>query len=179
MRSTLQAVVILVSFLGLVSPCGADRPPFVDRRGFVSLEFDDSHDYDYSLLFPLKRQHIKATFAVITEASDLGINGKPEELRAIYAAGHEIQDHTTRHDYKWATHVDTLDDGIDDWLAWTFGTVAEWDSLCKRSLFILDSLGISVSGWNQPGGWPPGNIPGHPTWAWVGLENDSLYDLIS
>jgi peptidoglycan/xylan/chitin deacetylase (PgdA/CDA1 family) len=153
---------------------------YVDRRGFVSLEFDDSHDRDYGLLFPLSKHKIKASFAVITEESDLGINhagGGP--LQGIYAAGHEIQDHTTRHDYMWATDVDTLDDGLSDFFPYTFATVDEWDSLCGRSLFILDSLGITVSGWNQPGGWGPGTIPEHPEWAWAGLANDSLYDLVA
>ena len=100
-------------------------------------------------------------------------------MQTIYNDGHEIQDHTTRHDYKCATHVDTLDDGEDVWIEYTFATLAEWDSLCERSLFILDSLGISVKGWNQPGGAGVGTIPDKPTWKWLGAVNDSLYDLIA
>lgn len=161
MRCNLRILMGLAVLLGVLLSCRAGDCELADRRGFVSLEFDDSHFLDYSLLFSLRTHHIRASFAVITEESDLGINnGSGGSLQGIYAAGHEIQDHTTRHDYKWATGVDTLDDGIDDYFPYTFATVAEWESLCDRSLFILDSLGIAVTGWNEPGGWGPGNVPG-------------------
>jgi len=153
---------------------------FTPRTGFVTLQFDDSHDYHYTHIYPLLEQYdFKGSFGYVTEASDLGFDGKFWRMREIYMAGHEVQDHTTRHDYMWATHVDTLDDGVEEWIPYTFANVATWDSLCERSLSILDVLGISVTGWNHPGG--PGEdamIPGHPEWTWLGAQNDSLYSLI-
>jgi hypothetical protein len=47
-----------------------------------------------------------------------------------------------------------------------------------RSLFILDSLGIDITGWNQPGGTVPGGVPGHPEWATASGVSDSLYAVI-
>jgi hypothetical protein len=79
----------------------------------------------------------------------------------------------------WATHIDTLDDGITDWIPYTFANVATWDSLCERSLFIIDSLGIAVTGWNQPGGTTQGTVPGHPEWSTASGVNDSLYGVIA
>jgi hypothetical protein len=43
----------------------------------------------------------------------------------LYSRGHEIQDHITRHDYIWATHIDTVDEGIPDWIPYTFARVAD------------------------------------------------------
>lgn len=153
---------------------------FAPRSGFVTLQFDDTHDLDYTHVFPILEEHgFKGSFGYITESSDLGIEGEAWKIQEMFLAGHEIQDHTTRHTYVWATLVDTLDDGVDDWIEWTFATVAQWDSLCQRSLDILDSLGIDIVGWNHPGGSSsPGTIPGHPDWMWRGSENDSLYQLI-
>jgi hypothetical protein len=152
----------------------------VPRTGFVSLIIDDSHDYHYTYVYPLLEQHgFKGNFGYITEMSDLGIEGQAYKMQEIYQAGHEVMDHTTRHDYRWATHVDTLDDALEEWIPYAFADIATWDSLCNRSLFILDSLGIVISGWNHPGGsTDPGDIPGHPEWMWRGSSNDSLYAFI-
>jgi hypothetical protein len=151
---------------------------YVPRTGFVTLQFDDSNDLHYSQVFPLLTQHgFKGTFGYITCGSALGIDHEAWKMQEIYAAGHEVQDHTTYHDYVWATHVDTLDDGVKDWIEWTFVDSTVWDSLCQRSLFILDSLGIDVCGWNYPGGGTL-SVPGHPTWRWLGAENDTLYRVI-
>jgi hypothetical protein len=105
-------------------------------------------------------------------------------MQEIYLAGHEVQDHTTRHDYMWATHADTVDDAIIEWVPYTFANLATWDSLCERSLFIMDSLGIEdVVGWGHPGGGRNTTVPGHPGWHWrgsmAGDPNDSLNELIS
>jgi peptidoglycan/xylan/chitin deacetylase (PgdA/CDA1 family) len=178
------ARIWLCILLGLLSTsypgftaCACD---FARREGFVSLEFDDSPAYDRDYIEPMLTQHgFRGTFAIVTEVSALGIYGDAGAVTQMYLHGHEIQDHTTRHDYMWATHVDTLDDGVTDCIEYTFGNLAIWDSLCDRSLFILDSLGVRVSGWNHPGGGTRGNIPGHPEWAWYGLVNDSLYALIA
>lgn len=164
----------------VVACCAVLAVGFTPRTGFVTLQFDDSNDFHYTHVYPLLEQHgFRGTFGYVTEASDLGIEGKYWRMREIYLAGHEIQDHTTRHDHMWATHVDTLDDGVEEWIPHTFADVATWDSLCDRSLCILYSLGISVTGWNHPGGpGGPGLIPGHPEWVWLGGYNDSLYSLI-
>jgi len=169
--STTAVFVICCAFLSM--GC-------VPRTGFVSLIIDDSHEWHYSYVFPLLEcLNLKGNFGYITEVSDLGIEGNAYKMQEIYEAGHEVMDHTTRHNYMWATHVDTLDDQVEEYIPWTFADVATWDSLCDRSLFILDSLGICVSGWNQPGGSAsPGFIPGHKEWVWFGRYNDSLYSLI-
>ena len=160
-----------ISTAGTASQC-------TPRTGFVTLQIDDSHDIHYWQVYPLLQQHgLKASFGYVTESSDLGIEHNAGKIRVIALAGHEIQDHTTRHDYMWATHVDTLDDGIDEWIPWTFADSTVWDSLCERSLFILDSLGIDVVGWNHPGAGT-GCGPGHPTWRWLGAQNDTLNRVI-
>ena len=112
------------------------RAEYVPRTGFVTLQFDDSHLLHYSHTFPLLEEHgLKGSFGYWTESSELGIEGSPWLMRQIYLAGHEIQDHTTRHDYMWATHVDTLDDGVTDWIEYTFADVATWgQSLRAESL---------------------------------------------
>ena|GEM_PF-1500593 len=175
--SLLSLTVLLLLFVSSMPGAASGYTP---RTGFVTLQFDDSHDLHYMYIYPaLEQCGLKGSFGYITEVSDMGIRHSPQKMQEIYNAGHEVQDHTTRHDYMWATHVDTLDDGNDEWIECTLATVAQWDSLCDRSMYILDALGISVTGWNQPGGsmWR-GQIPGHPEWAWLGLYNDSLYDLI-
>lgn len=160
--------------------CAIASMACIPRTGFVSLQLCDSHESHYSVLFPLLEAYgYKGSFSCITEISDLGIEHEAYKMQEIYQAGHEIMDHTTRHDYMWATHVDTLDDGAEDWIPYTFADMATWDSLCNRSLFILDSLGIEVTGWSQPGGSVGlGMIPGHPDWLWRGAYNESLYALI-
>ena len=164
----------------LLASCAEVRADYVSRAGFVTLQFDDTHEACHSEIFPALEQHgMKASFGYITEISDLGMFNEPWKMQEIYQAGHEVQDHTTRHDYKWATHVDTLDDGIEEWIPYTFADVADWDSLCHRSRYALDCLGIRAAGWNQPGGAGPGSIPGHPQWRWKGFGNDSLYHLIA
>ena len=128
---------ILLAAVGAYAQGGSYAP----RTGFVTLQFDDGQDYHYTHMFPILEAYgLKGTFAIITEISAMGIENDPYKTQEIYAAGHEIQDHTTRHDYLWATHVDTLDDGVPEWLECTFADVTTWDSLCQRSLFILDSL---------------------------------------
>jgi len=168
------------AFLSAVLCCALLSIAWVPRTGFVSLLIDDTHELHYSYVFPLlEGNFFKGNFAYITEVSDLGIEFEAWKIQEIARAGHEILDHTTRHDYTWATHVDTLKDGVDDYIPWTFADVATWDSLCERSLYILDSLGIACSGWNQPGGCSHyRTIPGQPDWMWQGRENDSLYSLI-
>jgi hypothetical protein len=170
----------------VVSACctGVTLPPmplqadYTPRTGFVTLQFDDSHYYDYTQVFPMLEEHgFKASFGYITEISDLGIENSPWMMQEIYLAGHEVQDHTTRHDYKWASHVDSIVDGVTEWVEYTFADVATWDSLCERSLYILDSLGIEVIGWNHPGGGTA-SVPGHPGWKWLGAVNDTMYELI-
>ena len=177
-----QTVVIAVLMAGLclwaITTIYAD---FTPRKGFVTLQFDDSHDYHYDYIFPILETYgFKGTFAFVTETSDLGIeNGQAWKIQEMYVAGHEIHDHTTRHDHMWATLVDTLDDGVVEWTEYTFANVAIWDSLCDRSLDILDSLGIEVTGWNQPGGTRPGVIPEHPEWRTASRVNDSLHAVIA
>jgi peptidoglycan/xylan/chitin deacetylase (PgdA/CDA1 family) len=174
------AMAVCLALLAADARClQADYAP---RTGFVTLQFDDTHALQYSRVFPALEQHgLKASFGYITETSDLGINrGEAWKMMEIYQAGNEIQDHTTRHDYMWATHVDTLDDGIANYVPYTFASVTTWDSLCQRSLQVLQGLEIQVTGWNQPGGGSgPGSVPGHPQWNWAGLVNDSLYQLIA
>jgi peptidoglycan/xylan/chitin deacetylase (PgdA/CDA1 family) len=166
----------------LAASAGNLHAAYAARTGFVTLQFDDTHALHYSRVFPALQQHgLKASFGYVTENSDLGIDrGEAWKVREIYQAGNEIQDHTTRHDCMWATHVDTLDDGIDNYIPYTFADVADWNSLCRRSLHILDSLGIQVTGWNQPGGanWA-GCVPDHLQWKWAGFVSDSLYRLIA
>ena len=172
MRTIVSLIVVMCcAFLSLAC---------VPRTGFVSLQFCDSHEAHYSYLFPLLEAYgFKGSFSCITEISDLGIEHEPYKMQEIHRAGHEIMDHTTRHDCMWATHVDTLDDGTTEWIPYTFADVATWDSLCTRSLFILDSLGITVTGWSQPGGSGGiGAIPGHPDWLWLGACDESLYSVI-
>jgi hypothetical protein len=175
--STVFVVLITLVCLLATPPAYAE---FVPRTGFVTLQWDDSHECHYSGIFPILEAHgFKGTFAVITETSALGIEaGEAWKIQEMYAAGHEIQDHTTRHDHMWATLVDTLDDGIPEWMEYTFANVAIWDSLCDRSLYILDSLGIALTGWNQPGGSVPGTVPEHPEWRTASRVNDSLYAVI-
>jgi hypothetical protein len=175
--STILVAMISISVALVPTVCLSD---YVPREGFVTLQFSDSHDLDYTGIFPLLEAHgLKASFCYITEVSDLGIENDAWMMQEIYLAGHEVQDHTTRHDYMWATFVDTLDDGVRDLIPYTFADVATWDSLCERSLFILDSLGMDVVGWGHPGYGDVTTIPGHPSWTWQGGPNDSLYELIA
>lgn len=154
---------------------------FVPRTGFVTLQYDASNDYDYGRIFPrLEQSGLKGSFACVTEVSDLGIWHDPWKIQEIYRAGHEVQDHTTRHNYMWATQVDTLDDGITEWIPSPLASVQQWDSLCHKSTDILRLLGIRVTGWNQPGGGcSPGEIPGHPQWSSKNDTSYVLYDLIA
>ncbi len=170
----------MLACLFAVTCCAILSMACVPRTGFVSLQFCDSHLSHYYVIFPQLRAHgFKGSFACITEASDLGIEHGAWMMQDIYLAGHEIMDHTTQHNYMWATHVDTLDDGTEAWIPYTFADVATWDSLCTRSLFILDSLGITATGWSQPGGSICiGLIPDHPDWLWRGARDDSLYQVI-
>ena len=175
----LAVVGVLCSVCLLAGRAGPQSlPDYVPRTGFVTLQFDDSRDLHYTHVFPLLELHgFKATFGYITEVSQLGIENEAWKMQEIYQAGHEVQDHTTRHNYLWASHVDTLDDGITEWIEWTFADSTSWDSLCERSLFILDSLGIEAIGWNYPGGGTY-SVPGHPTWRWLGAVNDTMYRVI-
>jgi hypothetical protein len=170
--------IVAVCIIVIPAVCSCQ---YVPRKGFVTLLISDSHYLDYTHIYPLLESHgFKGSFAYITEISELGIEHDAWMMQEMYLAGHEVIDHTTRHNYMWATHVDTVDDGVTDWIPYTFADVATWDSLCERSLFILDSLGIeNVVGWGHPGGGGPGRIPGHPDWSWLGGRNDSLYDLIA
>ncbi len=177
----MYASALRFRFVLAVVCCGLASTASTPRTGFVTLQYDDSNYNQFNYIFNYLQSHgFKASFGYITEASDLGIEHWPSKMVQIYQAGHEVQDHTTRHDYLWATHVDTLQDGQPEWIPYTFADVATWDSLCERSLFILDSLGISVTGFNQPGGSGLlGGIPDHPEWRWLGAVNDSLYSLIA
>ncbi len=172
------AVLVAGVCLWAVSPLQAE---FTPRKGVVTLQFDDSHSYHYDYIYPILEAHgFKGTFAIVTETSDLGIeNSRAWAVQEMYLAGHEIQDHTTRHDHMWATLLDSLDDGVTEYIEYVFANVAIWDSLCERSLSILDSLGITVTGWNQPGGTKPGVIPEHPEWSTASRINDSLYAVIA
>jgi peptidoglycan/xylan/chitin deacetylase (PgdA/CDA1 family) len=171
-------LVVCAYCVAIGMPWGGVQAGYAPRTGFVTLQFDDTHIYDYTHVYPTLEAHgFKGSFGYITEISDLGIEHDPWMMQEIYQAGHEVQDHTTRHNYMWATHVDTVDDGIDEWIPYTFADVATWDSLCERSLYILDSLGIEVVGWNHPGGGTK-SVPGHPDWKWLGNVDDSLYELI-
>jgi peptidoglycan/xylan/chitin deacetylase (PgdA/CDA1 family) len=163
-----------------MSPANASAE-YTPRTGFVTLQFDDSHEYHYTHILPMLQAHgFQGSFGYVTESSELGIEHDAWKMVEIYQAGHEVQDHTTRHNYMWATHVDTVDDGVDEWIEYTVADMATWDSLCERSLEILDSLGIQAVGWNQPGGSSPSaTVPGHPGWRWMGWVNDSLYTLIA
>ncbi|MFH1313293.1 MAG: polysaccharide deacetylase family protein [Candidatus Eisenbacteria bacterium] len=164
--------------MGATLSIAQPRADYTPRTGFVTLQFDDTHYYDCMHIFPILEEHgFKGSFGYITEVSDLGIENSPWMMQAIYQAGHEVQDHTTRHDYMWASHVDSIDDDVTEWVEYTFADVATWDSLCERSLYILDSLGIEVIGWNHPGG-TSSPVPGHPGWKWLGAVNDSMYELI-
>ena len=132
--------IVAASIMLIPAACTSE---YVSREGFITLEFSDSHDLDYTHIFPLLESYgLKGSFAYITETSDLGILGDAWKMQEMYLAGHEVQDHTTRHDHMWATYVDTVDDETIEWIPYTFADVATWDSLCERSLFILDSLGI-------------------------------------
>lgn len=170
------AAVILA--LIAVAPGAQVSSGYVPRTGFVTLQFDDSHELDYTMIFPKLQQYgFKGSFGYVVESSDMGIEHEPAMIKEIYKAGHEIQDHTTRHDWMWATHVDTLDDGVTEWIPTLLATPAQWDSLCQRSRYVLDSLGIAVVGWNQPGGGCDfGQIPGYPGWA---SKNDTSYCMYS
>jgi peptidoglycan/xylan/chitin deacetylase (PgdA/CDA1 family) len=71
---------------------------FLPRKGFVTLQFDDGHEYHYTYIYPLLEfHHFKGTFAFVTEAYEMGIeSGQAWMAQEIYSMGHEIQDHTTR-----------------------------------------------------------------------------------
>jgi len=176
-RLILIYMAIIVS--GLVCISSAAGTEYVSRKGFVTLQFDDTHSLHYSQIFPLLESHdYKGSFGYVTESSALGIENCTWQMTEIYQAGHEIQDHTTRHDYRWGTHIDTLRDEITEWIPHPMVDVATWDSLCQRSLFIIDSLGMETIGWNHPGGGTHTEIPGYPGWSWLGGQDNSLYELI-
>ena len=173
-------IPVWLAVLGLaVAPwLATTSAAYTPRTGFVTLQFDDTHDLHYTHVFPILETYgFKGSFGYIIEASALGIEHDAWKMVEMYQAGHEVQDHTTRHDYMWTTHVDTVDDGIDDWIPYTYADVATWDSLCQRSLYLLDSLGMEAMGWNYPGGG--GAAPGHPGWHWYGWVNDSMYTTVS
>jgi hypothetical protein len=180
-RLTLFLLCVILTSVVLM-PAGS-RCEYTSREGFVSLLFSDTHYPDYTHIFPILEAYgMKASFCYITESSELGIEHEAWMMQEIYQAGHEVQDHTTRHDHMWATCVDTVEDGVEEWIPYTFANLATWDSLCERSLFILDSLGIEVVGWGQPGGGKNTTVPDHPGWSWRGMvmsPDDSLGDLIS
>jgi peptidoglycan/xylan/chitin deacetylase (PgdA/CDA1 family) len=175
----LGCLAAFLAVLGTVSgqPCFG----YVPRTGFVSLQYDDTHDYDYTRIYPKLEQYgYKGSFGYITETSALGVLHEPWKIQEMYNAGHEIQDHTTRHDLMWATHVDTLDDGAAEWIPTSLATPEQWDSLTHKSLDIMTSLGIDAVGWNQPGGGcSPGQIPGHPQWSSKNDTSYALYDLMA
>jgi len=154
---------------------------YVPRKGFVTLQFDDGYRLHHTHIAPILEAHgMKASFGVITESSEMGVENEPWRMVELYEAGHEIQDHTTRHNYLWATHVDTVPDSVYEWIPYTFADPPTWHSLTSASLAILRDLGISTVGWNQPGGTSgTGALPGHPTWEWRGLVNFDLYNVIN
>lgn len=170
--------IITICVMLIPAACNCD---YIPRDGFVTLVFSDSPTLHYTHIYPMLESHgFKASFAYITEISALGIENDAWMMQEIYLAGHEVQDHTTRHDYMWGTYVDTVDNGVEEWIPYLLADEATWDSLCQRSLFILDSLGIDgVVGWGHPGGGINTTVPGHPGWSWRGAQNDSMYDFIS
>ena len=177
-----NAFFVGIAAVGIMLMPAGSNGDYVSRKGFVTLEFSDTHLYDYTHIYPMLESYgLKGSFMYVTEVSDLGIDdGGGWMMQEIYQAGHEVQEHTTRHDHMWATHIDTVRDAVTDWIPYTFADLATWDSLCERSMFILDSLGIeNVLGWGHPGGGTHTTVPGHPEWSWRGMYNDSLYDLIS
>jgi len=173
----LHVVCCLAGIAAAQAPLAAE---YVGRRGFVTLQFDDGHLIQHAEVAPLLETYgFRGSFGIITRASDMGTEHEPWRMVDLYQRGHEIQDHTTCHDYRWATHVDTVDDGHYEWIEYTFVDTATWARICDESEWILDSLGIEATGWNQPGGSGcTGTIPDHPAWLWRGFENDSLYELI-
>ncbi len=74
---------------------------YVPRTGFVTLQFDDGHLIHHTHVAPLLEAHgFHGSFAIITESSDLGRENDLWRVGDLYQSGHEIQDHTTRHDYR-------------------------------------------------------------------------------
>jgi len=172
--------LVLCGLVGIAICNAAIATEYVSRKGFVTLQFDDGHLIQHTHIAPLLESHgFRGSFGIITRTSDMGIEHDAWRMLDLYQRGHEIQDHTTCHDYRWATHVDTVDDGQYEWIEYTFVDTATWAQLFAESKGILDSLGIEVVGWNQPGGsGGTGTIPDHPTWEWRGFENDSPYELV-
>ena len=114
------------------------------RRGMVVLQFDDGSSGHYTNAFRvLQKYGLKGSFAVIT--GRLGKPGSltPEQVAEMYAAGHEIHDHTLYHNARfWGEHVREDPEKA----------VREWEDEIGMSLAILAKLGIRTRGWNQPGG---------------------------
>ena len=151
-RETRRRVVAAALMAGLLAGAGTwpaqtyaasrrqakGRKEMQHRLGIVVFQFDDGTAGHYTHAFTILNKYgLKGSFGVVT-----GILDKPGRLtraqvKEMHEAGHEIHDHTLRHDAAfWGNPANQQ----------------EWLKRIDESLAILRDLGIRTRGWNQPGG---------------------------
>ena len=87
-KAIIGAIVMIVGSC-ICAGSGA-QAEFTPRKGFVTLQFDDSHDHHYIYIYPMLERHgFKGTFAFVTEAFDLGIeSGRTWRIQELPISNH-------------------------------------------------------------------------------------------
>ena len=108
------------------------------RLGIVVFQFDDGTLGHYTHAFRiLEKYGLKGSFGVVTGILDRPGRLTKAHVKEMHEAGHEIHDHTLRHDAAFWGSPDNRQ---------------QWPERIEQSLAILRSAGIETRGWNQPGG---------------------------
>ncbi|MBI3946078.1 MAG: polysaccharide deacetylase family protein [Armatimonadetes bacterium] len=138
-----HALVLAGLLLAITSAAKGQSNMLRDHRlGFIGISFDDGNWSHYVNAFPIMEKYrVKGVFAVCAGgfAREPGGRGciTGAQCQELYRAGHEIMDHTWRHE-----------SGI-----WSdAGTVEQWTQQTEASLAVFKALGVTVRGWNLPGG---------------------------
>ena len=139
MRRTLLVTLLWTIIIAPCSVNAARKGKKMDHRiGIAVFQFDDGTVGHYTYGFRiLERYKLKGSFGVVTGGLDKPGRLTSAHVREMHKAGHEIHDHTLRHEAAF------------------WGNVAnekEWPKRIEESLAILKKLGIKTRGWNQPGG---------------------------
>jgi len=137
---TLTRYTFMVVGLGssLAAPSGERREHMRHRLGIVVFQFDDGTLGHYTHAFRiLEKYGLKGSFGVVTGILDRPGRLTMAHVKEMHEAGHEIHDHTLRHDAAFWGNPDNRQ---------------QWPARIEQSLRILRDIGIETRGWNQPGG---------------------------